>query len=228
MRVLLLHLVFTLPGELRTSLGVPTHLDYRNTTLLQTLDLTIYDFNGFFNEVQFVVNLDFIQWRYLQHNLISQLKLKRFSSYVGIALLTITSSLDTALDLNYLLGCLMDDLWASELSLSNLSRVDSGVEETLEKVVERLKVLESEENATLKKKLAENEVLLDLTRIERDRAETRLSESICWNERFYLEMVRKGAVPKPPFDDEGSKRPRKMPKKSDEDEGPFDPRGPLM
>nr|GFC49397.1 hypothetical protein [Tanacetum cinerariifolium] len=79
----------------------------------------------------------------------------------------------------------------------------SGVEETLGKVVERLKVLESEENATLKKKLAEKEVLLDLTRMERDRAEKRLSKSIWWNERFYLEMVRKGAVPKPPYDDEG-------------------------
>nr|GFA18960.1 putative reverse transcriptase domain-containing protein [Tanacetum cinerariifolium] len=59
-------------------------------------------------------------------------------------------------------------------------------------------------------------------------AEKRLSESIWWNERFYLEMVRKGAVPKPPSDDEGSKHPRKMPKKSDEDEGPSDPCGPLM
>nr|GFA57869.1 putative zinc finger, CCHC-type, retrotransposon Gag domain protein [Tanacetum cinerariifolium] len=79
----------------------------------------------------------------------------------------------------------------------------SGVEETLGKVVERLKVLESEENATLKKKLAEKE-------------------------GFYLEMVRKGAVPKLPSDDEGSEHPRKMPKKSDEDEGPSGPRGPLM
>nr|GFB79071.1 hypothetical protein [Tanacetum cinerariifolium] len=35
----------------------------------------------------------------------------------------------------------------------------SGVEETLRNVVERLKALESEENATLKKKLAEKEVL---------------------------------------------------------------------
>nr|GEZ85981.1 putative reverse transcriptase domain-containing protein [Tanacetum cinerariifolium] len=85
--------------------------------------------------------------------------------------------------------------------------------ETLGKVVERLKVLESEENATLKKKLAEKEVLLDLTRMERDRAKRKLSESIWWNERFYLEMVRKGAVSKPPSDDEGSERLRKMPKK---------------
>nr|GFA78156.1 reverse transcriptase domain-containing protein [Tanacetum cinerariifolium] len=56
------------------------------------------------------------------------------------------------------------------------------------KVVERLKVLESKENATLRKKLAEKEVLLDLTRMERDRAERRLFESIRWNKRFYLEM----------------------------------------
>nr|GEW82687.1 putative reverse transcriptase domain-containing protein [Tanacetum cinerariifolium] len=62
--------------------------------------------------------------RYFQHDLISYLKLKRFSSYVGIALLTITGSLDTALDLNYFLGCLMDDLWASELSISDLSPAD--------------------------------------------------------------------------------------------------------
>nr|GEX51288.1 putative reverse transcriptase domain-containing protein [Tanacetum cinerariifolium] len=104
----------------------------------------------------------------------------------------------------------------------------SGVEETLGNVVERLKVLESEENVILKKKLAEKEVLLDLTRMEQDRAEKKLSESIWWNKRFYLEMVCKGAVPKPPSDDEGSERPRKMPKKSDEDEGPSNPRGPLI
>nr|GFB47767.1 hypothetical protein [Tanacetum cinerariifolium] len=104
----------------------------------------------------------------------------------------------------------------------------SGVEETLGKVVERLKVLESEENAILRKKLAENEVLFDLTRMERDRAEKRLSESIWWNKRFYLEMVRKGVVLKPPSDDEGSECPKKTPKKSDGDEGPSDPRRPLM
>nr|GFA87314.1 putative reverse transcriptase domain-containing protein [Tanacetum cinerariifolium] len=47
-------------------------------------------------------------------------------------------------------------------------------------------------------------------------------------ERFYLEMVRKGMVPKPPSDDEGFECPRKMPKKSNEDKGPSDPRGPLI
>nr|GEZ47510.1 hypothetical protein [Tanacetum cinerariifolium] len=69
----------------------------------------------------------------------------------------------------------------------------SSLEETLGNVVERLKVLESEENVTLKKKLAEKEMLLDLTRMDRDRAERRLSESIWCNERFYLEIVRKRA-----------------------------------
>nr|GEW37253.1 hypothetical protein [Tanacetum cinerariifolium] len=100
----------------------------------------------------------------------------------------------------------------------------SSVEETLGNVVERLKVLESRENATLKKILAKKEMLLDFSRMDRDRSERRLSESILWNERFNLEMVRKGAVPKLPSDDEGSERPRKMPKKSDGDEGPSDPR----
>nr|GFB72527.1 hypothetical protein [Tanacetum cinerariifolium] len=47
-------------------------------------------------------------------------------------------------------------------------------------------------------------------------------------ERFYLEMVRKEAVPKLPSDDEGSERPRNTSKKSDRDEGPSDPRGPLI
>nr|GEX57412.1 hypothetical protein [Tanacetum cinerariifolium] len=103
MRVLLLHLIFMLSGELRTSLGVPTHFDNRNTTLLQTLELTAHDLDKFFDEVQFVVNLNFIHC---------------------IALLMITGGLDTALDLNYFLGCLVDDLRASELSISNLSPAD--------------------------------------------------------------------------------------------------------
>nr|GEY05036.1 DNA-directed DNA polymerase [Tanacetum cinerariifolium] len=63
-------------------------------------------------------------WRHFQHDLISHLKLKGFSSYIGIALLTITGGLDTTLDLKNLLGCLMDDLWASELTISNFSPAD--------------------------------------------------------------------------------------------------------
>ncbi|GKB03875.1 hypothetical protein Tco_0832018 [Tanacetum coccineum] len=45
-----------------TSSRIPAYLDNRNTALLQMLDLTVHDLNRFFNEVEFVVDLDFIQW----------------------------------------------------------------------------------------------------------------------------------------------------------------------
>ncbi|GJS58053.1 hypothetical protein Tco_0652837 [Tanacetum coccineum] len=63
-------------------------------------------------------------WRYFPHDLISQLKIKGFLSYIGIAFLTFTGGLDMALDLNNLLSCLIDDLWASELTISNFSPAD--------------------------------------------------------------------------------------------------------
>ncbi|GKD91376.1 putative reverse transcriptase domain-containing protein [Tanacetum coccineum] len=67
---------------------------------------------------------------------------------------------------------------------------------------------------------------LVIARMDRASAERRLHESIGWNRRFYREMVRKGAVPKPPSDDEDDGRSRKKSKKSDKDDGPFEPRGP--
>ncbi|GKA45492.1 hypothetical protein Tco_0738288 [Tanacetum coccineum] len=63
--------------------------------------------------------------RYFQHDLVSYLKLKGFPSYVNIALLMITSGLDAALDLNDFLSRLVDDLWTSELTISNFSPSDS-------------------------------------------------------------------------------------------------------
>ncbi|GKC15196.1 putative reverse transcriptase domain-containing protein [Tanacetum coccineum] len=91
-------------------------------------------------------------------------------------------------------------------------------------------VLESRrrENATSKKKLVEAEMKLELARMEHDMVERRLHASYGWNKRFYMEMVRIGAVPKPPSDDEGTERPRKKSKKSSFDgtEGPSEPRGP--
>ncbi|GJT52231.1 hypothetical protein Tco_0978388 [Tanacetum coccineum] len=69
-------------------------------------------------------NVSLLSKETLSHDLISYLKLKRFSSYIGIALLTITGGLDMALDLNYSLGCLVDDLWASELTVPNISPAD--------------------------------------------------------------------------------------------------------
>ncbi|GJX91694.1 hypothetical protein Tco_0345020 [Tanacetum coccineum] len=95
-------------------------------------------------------------------------------------------------------------------------------------VLERISVLESGENATLKKILAEGETKLAWARMERDIAERWLHESRVWNKIIYLDMVRIGAVPKPPSDDEDTERPRKKSKNSTSDgtEGPFEPRGP--
>ncbi|GJY50854.1 putative reverse transcriptase domain-containing protein [Tanacetum coccineum] len=102
------------------------------------------------------------------------------------------------------------------------------IKHVLGDVLERLKVLESRENATSKKKLVKAEMKLELARMEHDMVERRLHASYGWNKRFYMEMVRIGAVPKPPSDDEGTERPRKKSKKSSFDgtEGPSEPRGP--
>ncbi|GJX85040.1 hypothetical protein Tco_0335814 [Tanacetum coccineum] len=102
------------------------------------------------------------------------------------------------------------------------------VERALGNVLERVSVLESGENATLKKRLDETETKLAWARMERDIAERRLHESRVWNKMFYLDMVRIGAVPKPPSDDEDTERPRKKSKNSTSDgtEGPSEPRGP--
>ncbi|GJX72097.1 putative reverse transcriptase domain-containing protein, partial [Tanacetum coccineum] len=77
-----------------------------------------------------------------------------------------------------------------------------------------------------KKKLKDKEMQLVIARMDCVSAERRLHESIGWNRRFYWEMVLKGAVPKPPSDDEDDGRPRKKSKKSDRDDGPSEPRGP--
>nr|GFA64792.1 putative reverse transcriptase domain-containing protein [Tanacetum cinerariifolium] len=59
-------------------------------------------------------------------------------------------------------------------------------------------------------------------------AERRLHESIGWNHMFYMEMVRKRAIPKPSSEDESTKRSRKKSKKpsSDGTDGPSESRGP--
>ncbi|GKA15216.1 hypothetical protein Tco_0694963 [Tanacetum coccineum] len=57
-------------------------------------------------------------------------------------------------------------------------------------VLDRMSVLESWENATLKKRLAETETKLVLARMEHKTAERRLHESRVWNKMFYLDMVQ--------------------------------------
>ncbi|GJX95744.1 monodehydroascorbate reductase [Tanacetum coccineum] len=90
-------------------------------------------------------------------------------------------------------------------------------ERALGNVLERISVLESGENATLKKRLAETETKLAWARMERDTAERRLHESRVWNKMFYLDMVRIGAVLKLPSDNEDTERPRKKSKNSTSD-----------
>ncbi|GJV74860.1 hypothetical protein Tco_1506444 [Tanacetum coccineum] len=88
------------------------------------------------------------------------------------------------------------------------------VERALGNVLERVLVLESRENATLKKRFTETETKLEWARMECDMAERRLHVSQGWNKRFYMEMVRIRVVPKPPSDDEDIERPRKKSKNS--------------
>nr|GEU62238.1 hypothetical protein [Tanacetum cinerariifolium] len=65
-------------------------------------------------------------------------------------------------------------------------------------------------------------------RMERETVERRLHESRVWNKRFYLDMVRIGAVLKPSSDDEDTEPLKKKSKNSTSDgtEGPSEPRGP--
>nr|GEY50901.1 hypothetical protein [Tanacetum cinerariifolium] len=102
------------------------------------------------------------------------------------------------------------------------------VERALGNILERMSILDSRENATLKKRLAETETKLVWARMECETADRRLHESRVWNKRFYLDMVRIGAVLKPPSDDEDIERPRKKSKNSTSNgtEGPSEPRGP--
>nr|GEV43880.1 putative ribonuclease H-like domain-containing protein [Tanacetum cinerariifolium] len=74
-----------------------------------------------------------------------------------------------------------------------LNHTLENVDHALGNVLERMSVLESGENATLKKRLAETETKLVWARMERETAERRLHESRVWNKRFYLDMVCIGA-----------------------------------
>ncbi|GKD30011.1 hypothetical protein Tco_1240789, partial [Tanacetum coccineum] len=68
------------------------------------------------------------------------------------------------------------------------------VERALGNVLERVSVLESGENATLKKRFAKTETKLAWARMERDTGERRLHESRVWNKRFYLDMCSEAAI----------------------------------
>ncbi|GJW57772.1 putative reverse transcriptase domain-containing protein [Tanacetum coccineum] len=69
----------------------------------------------------------------------------------------------------------------------------------------------------IEKRMAETEMKLESTCMEREIVKGKLSKSYGWNKRFHMEMVCIGAVPKPPSDDEDTERPRKKSKKSSSD-----------
>ncbi|GJV28196.1 putative reverse transcriptase domain-containing protein [Tanacetum coccineum] len=93
-------------------------------------------------------------------------------------------------DLDCTLGSLRRDLETEEKRTEILDHDLGDVERTLGNVLERLMVLESGENANFEEKTPG-----------------------CGNKRFYLDMVRIGAVPKPLSDEEDTERPRKKSKK---------------
>nr|GEU48884.1 hypothetical protein [Tanacetum cinerariifolium] len=51
-KVFATELVFTFPSEFRTSLGIPSNLDDRNTTLFQMFDFPVHNFHRFIDEVR--------------------------------------------------------------------------------------------------------------------------------------------------------------------------------
>ncbi|GJU50743.1 hypothetical protein Tco_1220298 [Tanacetum coccineum] len=87
-------------------------------------------------------------------------------------------------------------------------------------VLERMSVLESGENATLKKRLAETKTKLVWARMECETAMRRLHESRVGNKMFYLDMVHIGAVSKPPSI-EIPEHPEKIEEPTSRDRGPF-------
>ncbi|GJR25560.1 hypothetical protein Tco_1101792 [Tanacetum coccineum] len=129
MRVLLLHLIFMLPGELKTSSRVPAFFD--EVEIVIDLDLIQRYSKRFIShallqirDVKRTMNSTQLLWEFNSHDLICYLKLKGFPSYIDIALLAVTGGLDTTLDLNNLLSHFVDDLWASELSIPNFRQTD--------------------------------------------------------------------------------------------------------
>ena len=58
MRVFLFHLIFAFPGELGSSLGVPSNLHNGNATLFCSFDFSVHDFFQFFHEVETLVGFN--------------------------------------------------------------------------------------------------------------------------------------------------------------------------
>ncbi|GJZ29635.1 hypothetical protein Tco_0574282 [Tanacetum coccineum] len=62
MRVLLPHLILPFPSIFRSTTRIPSNFDYRDPTLLKLFHFSIHDFNGFFDEMQLLVDPYFVEW----------------------------------------------------------------------------------------------------------------------------------------------------------------------
>ena len=60
MGVFLFHSVLTLPGEFRTMSSIPTNFDELDTAPAGLVYFPIRDLNRFFNEMERVVNMNFV------------------------------------------------------------------------------------------------------------------------------------------------------------------------
>ncbi|GJZ40905.1 putative ribonuclease H-like domain-containing protein [Tanacetum coccineum] len=56
------NLIFAFPLKFWSYFRVPSYFDYRNTTLFQLLDFSIYDFYWFFHKFEFVIELKLFHW----------------------------------------------------------------------------------------------------------------------------------------------------------------------
>ncbi|MFS7915690.1 hypothetical protein Hanom_Chr02g00168191 [Helianthus anomalus] len=62
--ILLLHLVFAFPGELWATTGVPTNSYKRYSSVFEELNIPVRDFNWFLDELQPLVDSEFLQRNY--------------------------------------------------------------------------------------------------------------------------------------------------------------------
>ncbi|GJW74404.1 hypothetical protein Tco_0133774 [Tanacetum coccineum] len=117
------NLIFAFPRKFWSSFRVPSYFDYRNTTLLQLLDFSIYDLYWFFHKVEFVIESKLFHWndkgfanlfKDFERSNVPRVKLSSFSELDD----TITS-LQALSNLHYLFSGFMDYFWSRKLNISN-------------------------------------------------------------------------------------------------------------
>ncbi|MFS8022596.1 hypothetical protein Hanom_Chr16g01441401 [Helianthus anomalus] len=62
--ILMFHLIFSFPGELWATTGVPTNSNKRYSSVLEDLNIPVRDFNWFLDESQLFVDNELLQRNY--------------------------------------------------------------------------------------------------------------------------------------------------------------------